>query len=124
MFAGVRGDALGWLTVDSAAEAVVEAAGRWIAAGGLGEGRVGGEEVPVLHVLNPDCTAKWADLLGWVRKLSPQPVAIVSAREWVERMEGLEREGAKHPSQKLLRLWNEAYCEKEVTGGAKGWGCV
>lgn len=108
----LRGERLAWLPVDLAAEAVLGVAGMYASTT-----LDGGEEVPVYHILNPDRTATWSDLLAWLQRLDPEPFEIVPAREWVRRLEGLRGEEAKHPSRKLLGLWKEAYGGEEGSGG-------
>ena len=81
-------ETLAWLPVDLAARAVLEVGGRF---GGAGRTSGGEEaEVPVFHLLNPDRETSWGDLLGWMGKLEPRAFEVVTAREWVERLEGLQ----------------------------------
>lgn len=114
----LEGEKLAWLPVDVAAEAVLEvAAGYRPAVENEAEARGLREEVPVYHLLNPDRTTTWSDLLGWMQNLSSRPFEIVSAKEWVGRLENLKGEEAKHPSRKLLGLWKQAYCGQEGSEG-------
>lgn len=117
----LRGEGVGWLGVDGAAGAVLEAAG---ARGGceIDEGKGSGgqvgeveTEVPVFHILNPDTTRTWDDLLVWMQRLVPS-LTILPAKEWVEKLEGLEGEAARHPARKLLGLWKSAYCSERTEG--------
>ena len=115
----LEGEKVAWLPVDVAAEGVLEVAGKYCAdAEGRGADVVEmAKEVPVFHILNPDRTTGWSDLLAWMQTLSPCPFEVVSAREWVERLENLRGEEARHPSRRLLGLWKEAYCGEEGSGG-------
>lgn len=112
------GEKLAWLPVDVAAQAVLEVAAEYHPASEDGaDARGMREEVPVYHILNPDRVTTWSDLLGWIQKLSSRPLAIVPAKEWVERLERLQGEEAKHPSRRLLGLWKEAYGREEGSQG-------
>ncbi len=101
-------ECLAWLPVDVAATAVVQIAQR----GGevrSKDHRDGDRDVPVYHVVNNNRTTTWSDLLSWMRNAAA-PFEIVPPREWVDRLERLRGEGARHPARKLLGLWKGAVC--------------
>lgn len=87
-------EALTWLPVDVAAQALVEATAAMRRPGS------GDEKMPVYHIVNDDHSVTWADLLGWLRKL--EDFDTVEPRLWVERLQKLEGEGKQHPALKLL----------------------
>ncbi|KAF4542568.1 Acetyl-synthetase-like protein [Lasiodiplodia theobromae] len=109
---------LGWLPVDVAARAFVEAVGamgdgdRHAVAGrkddGEGEGR-GGQDVKVYHVLNEHCDPDWMRLLSWLKKL--EDFEVVEPGVWLERLEEARSGNGEtdHPALKLLGLWKDAY---------------
>ena len=116
---------MGWLGVDEAARTVLEIADRdWVSSSdgkGAGQDPKGGREresnPPVFHILNPDTTHTWDQhLLPWTRALMPH-LSVLSAREWLDRLEIL---GMEHPAKKLLGLWRSAYCSSEPVLGEEG----
>ena len=98
---------LAWLPVDTAAQAVLEIAFS-------PQKDDSPEECPIYHLVNSSNRTTWADLLGWLGKLSPA-VEVISPREWVSRLEQLDREGQQqqqqHPALKLLDLWRRNYVD-------------
>ena len=66
-------------------------------------------DVPVYHILNNDRIATWSDLLSWMRGVAA-PFEIVAPKHWVQQLENLKGEDAKHPARKLLGLWKSAVC--------------
>lgn len=128
------GEGLGWLAVDEAARAVLEVAGVEVGEGGMARsGEVGGgermqsdatdagtvqraEEVPVYHILNPDNTRTWDDLLSWACRLHPS-LEVLTSQEWIARLEDPDGKAVGHPAGKLIGLWRGAYC-----GGQGNWG--
>lgn len=94
---------LDWLAVDLAAKAVLEVADTMNA----NEER---EVAPVYHILNPDRTRTWSDLLQWTQKIDPS-LTTLSPKDWIARLEALR---GGHPAKKLIGLWKEAYGQDEV----------
>lgn len=88
-----------------------------------------GVEMPVHHVLNPDMTVQWSDLLAWLSRSSsdkyPFNAKIVPVNDWLSRLTALqdnhgdddndEKENPKtktnnhHPALRLLEFWRKAY---------------
>ena len=101
----LEGEKLAWLPVDIAAKAVVQIAFQ------TSDQQLG--EMPVYHLVNEDRTTTWMELLDWMKRLNRAPFKIVSPREWVEQLENLKGEAAKHPARKLLGLWKGAYCKDD-----------
>ncbi|KAF4341870.1 nonribosomal peptide synthetase [Fusarium beomiforme] len=97
----LQNEALNWLPVDQAAQAVVEVAFASSQASGT----------PVYHVLNPHNTPTWKEMLDWLASSDVGPeFEVVSPTEWLERLEkAWEDESAHHPSQALLGLWKQSY---------------
>ena len=110
---------LGWLPVDRAAEAIVRITGLTsnpISASNprnrsfqsevrrVDEGVTDAEVVSVFHILNPDTSVTWQDLLAWVKEREPG-LAVLDKREWLRRLENLK----EHPAKKLIGLWKEAF---------------
>lgn len=94
---------LSWLPVDLAAQAVLQIASR--------KPLVQNSEadIPVYHILNNDCTAKWSDLLCWLRNFAVT-FETVPPKQWIRQLESLEGDQAKHSARKLLGLWKSAVC--------------
>ena len=98
----LKGEKLGWLPVDVAAQAVIEISTSRAADSS-------DNEIPVHHLLNPSTESTWADLLSWLQNMIPAFV-IVPPSTWVSQVDNLKGEAAKHPVRKLLGLWKDAYC--------------
>lgn len=107
---------LGWLPVDVAARAFVEAVGamgdgdRHAVAGRKDDGGTGEERsVKVYHVLNEHCDPDWMRLLSWLKKL--EDFEVVEPGVWLERLEKARSGNGEtdHPALKLLGLWKNAY---------------
>lgn len=135
----LRDERLGWLAVDEAARAVLDVAGFGANEGetvGPGDrahivgidGRAAAarpndvdgilaeqdadEGLPIYHILNPDTTRTWADLLSWIRKLHPS-LEILTPEGWIARLEDPNGNAVGHPARKLVGLWRGAYVRKD-----------
>lgn len=109
----LKNQALDWLPVDVAAEAVIQAAS-------LRSERDGGEgQVRVYHILNPNSQPTWEDLLVWLG--TRVAFEVVEPGEWIARMEGLAERSSEDqkgvPALQLLDFWRRAY-----GGGREGKG--
>lgn len=93
---------LSWLPVDLAAQAVLQIASRK-------PPQKDGPDVPVYHILNNDHTVRWSDLLRWMEHVAA-PFDTVPAKQWIQQLEDLKGNEAKHPARKLLGLWKSAVC--------------
>lgn len=101
-------ETLGWLPVDIAATAVVEIA--------LRDHDTESSALPVYHILNPDHSSTWEDLLSWVRE-SGTDFEIVEPHSWVQRLEAAKDD---HPAKKLLGMWKSAYTGEQDQRDEKG----
>ena len=102
--------ALDWLPVDIAAQAVLQTAESMKThnSGGRGAG------CQVFHILNPCTTPTWSDLLICIRKESPLlDLEVLVPREWLRRLEEFEGE---LPAKKLVGLWKGAFAEGKDDG--------
>lgn len=98
-----------WVPVDVAAKAFFEL---------MSEGRDAGKELTVLHVINPIEQPVWRQFCGWIRD-EAKYIEIVSAKEWLARLETLNAQGNEHPSLKLLEFWQAAYGDRMGGSGDK-----
>ena len=99
---------LSWLPVDLAAKAVLQIAARKPLV------HADGAHIPVYHILNNDQSARWSDLLRWMRNVAAL-FETVPAKQWIQQLESLEGDAAKHPARKLLGLWKSAVCHLIVS---------
>lgn len=104
----LKGEKLGWLPVDVAAQAVIEISSTLKPANDNGPAT----EIPVYHLLNPCTENTWSDLLAWLGIIIPH-FDIVSPSTWISQLGNLKDEKAKHPARKLLGLWKDAYGNDE-----------
>ncbi|EME40345.1 non-ribosomal peptide synthetase-like protein [Dothistroma septosporum NZE10] len=99
-------EGVAWLPVDIAAKAFVD-----LLPAEKQTPMKGSRDVAVYHVLSSDTSTTWKMLLSWIRK--DIDFAIVSGREWMSRLEGLQssqdEDRRRHPSLKLLDFWKKAY---------------
>ena len=68
------------------------------------EGAADAEDIRVYHVLNPDSTIAWRDLITWVKDRDPG-LEVFEKKEWLRRLEEVE----EHPAKKLIGLWKEGF---------------
>ncbi|KAL8771488.1 MAG: hypothetical protein Q9209_003158 [Squamulea sp. 1 TL-2023] len=97
----LKDQALDWLPVDSAAQAVLD-----VAAAMKDHAAT---SCPVFHILNPSTTPTWTDLLQCIKKQSPSlKIEVLPPWEWLQKLEGFEGE---LPAKKLVGLWKGAFAE-------------
>ena len=109
-------DPLWWLPVDKAAEAVIRIADLQSSntpsskpdADHTSSRVEATHDVPIYHVLNPDTSLAWEEVLVWMREFEPH-LAIYNPSEWLDRLESLKGEKAEHPAKKLIGLWRGAF---------------
>ncbi|KAL8779128.1 MAG: hypothetical protein Q9213_007089 [Squamulea squamosa] len=100
----LKRQALDWLPVDSAAQAVLD-----VAAAMKDDGTGADDRCPVFHILNRYSTPTWSDLLDCIKKQSPAlELEILPPREWLQKLEGCE---GKLPAKKLVGLWKGGFAE-------------
>ncbi|KAL4731521.1 putative secondary metabolism biosynthetic enzyme [Fusarium chlamydosporum] len=102
----IPNEALNWLPVEQAAQAVIEVARSQPKAQDDDSSKT-----PVYHVVNPHTTPKWTDMLDWLSASIGTPeFERVTPREWIKRLEkALSERSVSHPAQALLGLWKESY---------------
>jgi thioester reductase-like protein len=97
----LEGERLGWVSVDTAAGAVVD-----VAFADRDENRY-----EVFHLVNnvTSSTPSWEDLLDWVQKARAhsgnEKFEFVEPSVWLRKL----RDADTHPAQALLGLWERAY---------------
>ncbi|KAM0340376.1 hypothetical protein ACHAPU_010512 [Fusarium lateritium] len=109
----IQHEALNWLPVEQAAQAVVE-----VARASPGKPDI----TPVYHVLNPHTSPSWTEMLQWLSVYIQGPdFEIVSPQDWIKRLEeALGGKSANHPSQALLGLWKQSFGrEAEISASTK-----
>ncbi|KAF4468400.1 nonribosomal peptide synthetase [Fusarium albosuccineum] len=108
-------EVVNWLPVEAAAQSVLEIA---FPNRAKAPETTNGKETPeertrtsVYHVLNPHVTPTWSQMLQWISKNNEErPFEIISARDWVRRLEdALGKRKDNHPSQALLEMWKERF---------------
>ncbi|KAL9051974.1 MAG: hypothetical protein Q9162_005697 [Coniocarpon cinnabarinum] len=117
----LKGQSLDWLAVDVAAQGIIECAAASSSLGTDGN-KENGKEASVRHILNPDRTATWKDLLAWLQKFGEEFEAIRPV-DWIARLEQLEQDGGNQPALRLLGMWRERY-GKDGASGEDGQGGV
>lgn len=106
----LQDEALDWLPVDVAAEAVLQVGDIDAPNPPTQSANDDDTDIPVYHILNPHSTPTWSDLLHWLRTtLHPKSFQILPPNQWVQRLETLPY----HPATKLIGLWRDAYCGDE-----------
>ncbi|KAM0426471.1 hypothetical protein ACHAPT_008162 [Fusarium lateritium] len=104
---------LNWLPVGEAAQSVMEIVFSGHFAKPEDSESVSPTKTPVYHVLNPRSTPTWSEMLRWILDSGEGPeFETVSPREWLSRLEeSLKEREDNHPSQALLGLWKQNYCQ-------------
>ncbi|KAI9807358.1 MAG: hypothetical protein M1833_000101 [Piccolia ochrophora] len=102
---------LTWLPVDLAAKAIQQISTSLTARPPMEE-----HALPVYHLVNRSRKTTWADLLAWLRGLEDH-FAIVPPSTWVQMLDELQDDAARHPARKLLGLWQESYASERNTQG-------
>ncbi|KAI6779874.1 uncharacterized protein J7T54_001962 [Emericellopsis cladophorae] len=101
----LENEVLSWLPVEVAAQAVMEASMT-----------LGGQATDdVLHILNPNKTPTWTQLLGWIQEdYTSQSLILdlVAPEQWLSRLEKALRQHPDHPSHALLGLWKRGISGK------------
>lgn len=145
----LKDEVLNWLPVDVAARAFLELA--FPATDPPSETTMttndndynsrDGVEMPVHHVLNPDMTVHWSDLLAWLsrsrsRSRSSSPSSsvnssfdakIVPVDDWLCKLSALQENENKtettknhHPALRLLEFWRKAYGSAQPSADSAG----
>lgn len=123
----LKGEVLNWLPVDVAARAFLELAFTNPHSQTPVATHNNGPNIPVHHVLNPNMTVQWSDLLSWLAPHSQSPLfTVVSVEEWLRRLSALQDvEATKHhPALRLLEFWRNAYgaAPRGENGAVNGGG--
>lgn len=122
----LKGEALAWLPVDVAAQAVLEIAF------GVSAERPGSRmpKTPVFHVANPYQDPRWGDMVSWLveEAASKQEknadahgglagLRVVAPDVWLQELEAL-LERRDHPARALLHVWQRTFSagEREEVG--------
>jgi thioester reductase-like protein len=108
-------ESLNWLPLDIAANAIQD-----VVFYNGPEKKTFVTETPVYHILNPHSTPSWAEMLCWLREKEGDRLHVVEPAAWLQSLENwLAKDGADHPSRKLLGLWAGAYQSSDDTGKMK-----
>ncbi|KAK7420927.1 hypothetical protein QQX98_002491 [Neonectria punicea] len=107
---GFPGQALSWIPVEQAAQAVLEISFPALDHANDSE-RWTFTEPPVYHVYNPHNTPTWNQMLQWLLvECKESSFEIVPAKEWLTQLErALQEKATRHPSQALLGMWKDAF---------------
>lgn len=108
-------ETLNWLPVEEAAQSVMDIALSDHVTEPENSKSLSTMETRVYHVLNPHSNPSWSQMLKCISGSEREPsFQIVPPRQWMGRLEEAlkEREG-NHPSQALLGLWKQNYCQGE-----------
>jgi len=118
----LQNERLAWLAVDRAAEAFIQCALNEHDGPEPAAEKSDDDGPAVYHVLNPEVSTTWTDLLRWLKKR--EDFDVVSAAEWLAKLEGLQKneETKDHPSLRLLGFWRNAYGGQEGGDGAQEGG--
>ena len=112
-----------WIPVHQAAQAVLDISLRnhdgTVTNGDGSEFEPSSQNVttPVYHVLNPDRSTSWQQMLQWAAEESVNnPFTVVSPAVWLERLEAMP---GHHPSLRLLGLWKDAFDAEKLSESDK-----
>lgn len=123
----LKGQKLDWLPVDVAARAVAEVAEAVASRSELANGNTDDTDAnpdvtPVYHVVQPNTSSTWTDLLVWLHSLQTQDSKTpdfknVTPQIWLEHLSELQERQPNHPALKLLEVWRAAYGTPNDTAG-------
>ncbi|PSR99252.1 hypothetical protein BD289DRAFT_361380 [Coniella lustricola] len=109
-------EALSWLPVDVAAQAVLDLSFQTRETPSGRGARYA--KMPVYHVCNTHIEPTWTDMVGWLAKeASIAKIQIVSPQDWLRRLEAA-LEHRNHPARSLLHVWQSAYSRERAGHGA------
>ena len=121
----LQGEPLSWLPVDVAADAFLDALDVLSNSDAGTSDEDEACETRVYHVVNEHKEPRWMDLLGWLEEFG-EDFEVLEVREWLRRLEELERSGIDHPALRLLGHWKDAYGDDAAGGpgreGKRGRG--
>ncbi|KAJ4183476.1 hypothetical protein NW767_013536 [Fusarium falciforme] len=115
-------ESLNWLPVEEAAHSIMDIAFSGHVTEPENSKPLSVTGTQIYHVLNPHTNPSWSQMLKWISGSDKETsFQIVSPQEWMSRLEeALKETEGNHPSQALLGLWRQNYCQNngdECTAG-------